>query len=135
MICFVCEDKTEYELRMSDWSSDVCTSDLIGDHRAADDRGAEQPRRRLGPRARALEGQGEDHREHDRVEQADRQRDEAGGRAADGPDIEAQPRGDPGGDRKSEGSGKGGSGRVDLVGLRLSKKKTKTVKAATVNTV
>src|SRR3546814_5848559 len=79
-------------MRISDWSSDVCSSDL--------DRGAEQPRRRLGPRARALEGQGEDHREHDGVEQADRQRDEAGGRAADGHDIEAQHRGDRGGERE-----------------------------------
>src|SRR3546814_3708390 len=27
MICF-CKQKTEYELRISDWSSDVCSSDL-----------------------------------------------------------------------------------------------------------
>src|SRR3546814_9881539 len=26
--CFVCKQKTAYELRISDWSSDVCSSDL-----------------------------------------------------------------------------------------------------------
>src|SRR3546814_10886426 len=26
--CFVCKQKTAYEMRISDWSSDVCSSDL-----------------------------------------------------------------------------------------------------------
>src|SRR3546814_5054123 len=30
---FVFKQKTAYELRISDWSSDVCSSDLFGDHR------------------------------------------------------------------------------------------------------
>src|SRR3546814_15127834 len=32
MWCFVffCKQKTAYEMRMSDWSSDVCSSDLVG---------------------------------------------------------------------------------------------------------
>src|SRR3546814_9882938 len=31
-VCFFCvfKQKTAYELRISDWSSDVCSSDLIG---------------------------------------------------------------------------------------------------------
>src|SRR3546814_19418929 len=34
VLCF-CKQKTAYEVRISDWSSDVCSSDLIGDHAAA----------------------------------------------------------------------------------------------------
>src|SRR3546814_7793552 len=30
MICF-CKQKTAYDLRISDWSSDVCSSDLLAD--------------------------------------------------------------------------------------------------------
>src|SRR3546814_5025591 len=42
---FFCKQKTAYEMRISDWSSDVCSSDLlehrqalVGDQRAVDDR-------------------------------------------------------------------------------------------------
>src|SRR3546814_8035118 len=28
MVCFFFKQKTEYEMRISDWSSDVCSSDL-----------------------------------------------------------------------------------------------------------
>src|SRR3546814_8961467 len=31
MIFFFFKQKTAYEMRISDWSSDVCSSDLIGD--------------------------------------------------------------------------------------------------------
>src|SRR3546814_7854860 len=41
---FCCKQKTAYELRISDWSSDVCSSDL---------------QRRPGDRTRRLEGQAE----------------------------------------------------------------------------
>src|SRR3546814_8814508 len=27
--CFFCKQKTAYEMRISDWSSDVCSSDLV----------------------------------------------------------------------------------------------------------
>src|SRR3546814_8046003 len=27
-VCFFCKQKTAYEMRISDWSSDVCSSDL-----------------------------------------------------------------------------------------------------------
>src|SRR3546814_17547948 len=30
-MCFFFKQKTAYEMRISDWSSDVCSSDLIGD--------------------------------------------------------------------------------------------------------
>src|SRR3546814_2994630 len=29
--CFFCNQKTAYEMRISDWSSDVCSSDLVID--------------------------------------------------------------------------------------------------------
>src|SRR3546814_5247378 len=32
---FVCKQKTAYEMRISDWSSDVCSSDLISAQAAA----------------------------------------------------------------------------------------------------
>src|SRR3546814_10893463 len=38
MCVFFCKQKTAYEMRISDWSSDVCSSDLIAgmdDHRQA----------------------------------------------------------------------------------------------------
>src|SRR3546814_2747357 len=31
--CVVCKQKTAYEMRISDWSSDVCSSDLFGFYR------------------------------------------------------------------------------------------------------
>src|SRR3546814_7827108 len=33
--CFFFKQKTAYEMRISDWSSDVCSSDLILHHRIA----------------------------------------------------------------------------------------------------
>src|SRR3546814_213440 len=30
MFLFFCKQKTAYEMRISDWSSDVCSSDLVG---------------------------------------------------------------------------------------------------------
>src|SRR3546814_9167456 len=34
MFIFFFKQKTAYEMRISDWSSDVCSSDLLGDARA-----------------------------------------------------------------------------------------------------
>src|SRR3546814_14707033 len=31
MCCFLFKQKTAYEMRISDWSSDVCSSDLLGE--------------------------------------------------------------------------------------------------------
>src|SRR3546814_2766296 len=40
---FVYKQKTAYDMRISDWSSDVCSSDLFGEeHRGADDGAAER---------------------------------------------------------------------------------------------
>src|SRR3546814_5016017 len=36
MIFFFFKQKTAYEMRISDWSSDVCSSDLLGDPGHAD---------------------------------------------------------------------------------------------------
>src|SRR3546814_4417071 len=49
-IFFFCKQKTAYERRISDWSSDVCSSDLIGriDHRQPKIRPAIPHRQRRG---------------------------------------------------------------------------------------
>src|SRR3546814_19808105 len=47
---FFCKQKTAYELRISDWNSDVCSSDLIAARRAALGRAHRQHRRRWGGR-------------------------------------------------------------------------------------
>src|SRR3546814_1043765 len=41
-VFFFCKQKTAYEMRISDWSSDVCSSDLNGGVRALLDRGRQQ---------------------------------------------------------------------------------------------
>src|SRR3546814_8903288 len=37
MSCFFCKQKTAYEMRISDWSSDVCSSDLRFAQRSIDE--------------------------------------------------------------------------------------------------
>src|SRR3546814_4366746 len=44
--CF--KQKTAYEMRISDWSSDVCSSDLVGDRVAAGDIIGDGPSTELG---------------------------------------------------------------------------------------
>src|SRR3546814_15598392 len=49
MVFCLCKEKTAYEVRISDWSSDVCSSDLLADHAGRIEPG--EPRdvdRRLG---------------------------------------------------------------------------------------
>src|SRR3546814_10290055 len=41
-IIFIFKQKTAYEMRISDWSSDVCSSDLAAPQDAATDTGAQQ---------------------------------------------------------------------------------------------
>src|SRR3546814_11162681 len=48
LLVFLFKQKTAYEVRISDWSSDVCSSDLLD---GADDLVAENPRARIGPLA------------------------------------------------------------------------------------
>src|SRR3546814_10602136 len=54
-LCFVFKQKTAYEVRISDWSSDVCSSDLTG-------AGVRRRERNLrgGGRSRGLDGGFED---------------------------------------------------------------------------
>src|SRR3546814_20516951 len=63
---FFVKQKTAYEMRISDWSSDVCSSDLPGRRRADLHRGGERP---VQPR-RLLH----DHRPLHRQPRADRRR-------------------------------------------------------------
>src|SRR3546814_7416830 len=42
MLCFFFKQKTAYEMRISDWSSDVCSSDLLGQP-AVEGAGVEAP--------------------------------------------------------------------------------------------
>src|SRR3546814_3665477 len=79
VVFFFFKQKTAYEMRISDWSSDVCSSDLLGaanlvavEHRALDDL-VRTDDRDLGP---------VDHRSRcdaaERAERGDRQRREIG---------------------------------------------------------
>src|SRR3546814_3724692 len=63
MIFFFFKQKTAYEMRISDWSSDVCSSDLLGvdrAYRALFQQDQRRPflerRRRLRRRFRAVQG-------------------------------------------------------------------------------
>src|SRR3546814_17745077 len=112
-VFFFCKQKTAYEMRISDWSPDVCSSELRhGRHRQDDPR----PRRRPRP--------------GDRVEPLRQGRRVSTGRAgrqgrarvpAGHARREARPLDDR--DRKSVASGKSVSVRVDLGGRRIIKKK------------
>src|SRR3546814_13721290 len=113
VLFFFFKQKTAYEMRISDWSSDVCSSDLIAEitrHRIHDRAVAAavaeraQLRREIG---RVLAGKQRKHRCHllavARV----------AGAAGSGLD------------RKSGVWGKSVAGRVDLGGPRIHKKKTR----------
>src|SRR3546814_4565466 len=97
LVFFFFKQKTAYEMRISDWSSDVCSSDLF----PLDQDGG------LGRFAEGLKtGAGE---EIERPQRRGRPRLLEGDR--------------PGGDRKSVVKGKSVSVRVDLGGRRIMKKK------------
>src|SRR3546814_12167345 len=114
VVFFFFKQKTAYEMRISDWSSDVCSSDLapagfVGDgHGSAPDprRIAAQGWRRSGGLHLAVAQPGH------RMRKALHQRFVVGGD-------------DHGGDRKSVVEGKSVSVRVDLGGRRIIKKKQK----------
>src|SRR3546814_7830171 len=46
---FFFKQKTAYEMRISDWSSDVCSSDLKAEHRIGNKAVARQPRHQDSP--------------------------------------------------------------------------------------
>src|SRR3546814_14084592 len=115
---FFFKQKTAYEMRISDWSSDVCSSDLGGPWSARTvcgrRRGRRSPRRR-GCRDRRFAG--------DRVQISARmrRREEWGARSAEHHPGRSIVR-----DRKSVVEGKSVSVRVDLGGRRIIQKKTNT---------
>src|SRR3546814_2449720 len=106
MCVFFFKQKTAYEMRISDWSSDVCSSDLAGLDPVEDERVA------LGFRHPDI-GLGVDF-EIDRAALAKFVADDIAG---------ALPAALVGEDRKSVVSGKSVSVRVDLGGRRIIKKK------------
>src|SRR3546814_8374366 len=118
VVFFFFKQKTAYEMRSSDWSSDVCSSDLfpcVRPSRVGSGAGRSRTRsgmtrtygRRPGGAARAA-GSG--------TRQPPRSRSSGLGRH----DVEV--------DRKSVVSGKSVSVRVDLGGRRFIKKTTTTMK-------
>src|SRR3546814_8054056 len=67
IVCFCFfKHQTAYDVRISDWSSDVCSSDLLDQHRADGYRVIAVERRVVGPEEMRAEQQ----REHQRAEQA-----------------------------------------------------------------
>src|SRR3546814_19820720 len=99
MLVFFFKQKTAYEMRISDWSSDVCSSDLA--ERPAGQRGG------VGPRAVDRPQDRPPARAPQRLPLGDRHGRHAGAR----------------GDRKSVVQGKSVSVRVALGGRRIIKKK------------
>src|SRR3546814_3015605 len=72
VLFFFFKQKTAYEMRISDWSSDVCSSDLQKRHdRPADDRGAHDARSLWRPVAEPFGREAEDRRKHQRIAEAD----------------------------------------------------------------
>src|SRR3546814_10538225 len=56
LVFFFFKQKTAYEMRISDWSSDVCSSDLFAvDRRGKSDAALDQRLQRLRPHRRAFE--------------------------------------------------------------------------------
>src|SRR3546814_7754398 len=98
-ILFV-KQKTAYEMRISDWSSDVCSSDLSASWRSSARSGVVT--RRRTPAGEAVRGRG----------------------AAAEPPLRRETGAHQVGDRKSVVEGKSVSVRVDLGGGRIMTKKT-----------
>src|SRR3546814_15494294 len=126
--------KTSYELRISDWSSDVCSSDLVplrrGDGRQPCGGLGRRPalRQHLGlwrhRRHEPQAGQGDRREDRRHLHRGDRSpRGRRGRESPAGGEEEPAPA-----DRKSVGEGKGGSGRVDSGGGRIMKQKTRIIK-------
>src|SRR3546814_14206572 len=125
-VFFFFKQKTAYEMRISDWSSDVCSSDLI---RAA-------PRRGPSPASGSRRGGG---RVRGRFRTSGRDGTLAGSRrlsrlvALRVPAAAASRQGAArrSGDRKSVVEGKSVSVRVDLGGRRIMKKTKRQYKLST----
>src|SRR3546814_13958464 len=124
-VLFFVKQKTAYEMRISDWSSDVCSSEA-GDERV--DRGDHQMHveHPVGVRAQRLHDGGADRQVGHEMPVHDVDVNPVGAGVGDGADLFAQPR-EVGGpeDRKSVVEGKSGAVGVDLGGRRVLKKKKK----------
>src|SRR3546814_6670206 len=75
VLSFFFKQKTAYELRISDWSSDVCSSDLLQDGRRRARRGRRPPdgARPAGPQDRRCLGDADHHlRQHQLADHHDR---------------------------------------------------------------
>src|SRR3546814_6718137 len=123
--CFFFKQKTAYEMRISDWSSDVCSSDLQDGARAIHGLGiGEHPRIEhddvpivLHTHAGMAE-LGDPHAVESRESAPSWQTETAPARAAVRRHRRPQ-------DRKSDGEGQSVSVRVELGGRRIIKNKTK----------
>src|SRR3546814_5111830 len=119
MLLFFCfKQKTAYEMRISDWSSDVCSSDLL---RRAASAQVDEARRALGQIDRKIA----------KLVSAITDGGPAKALTAAIQKLEAEQDAlqallDSAEDRKSGVSGKSGSVSVDLGGRRIHKKKRKT---------
>src|SRR3546814_14145009 len=119
---FFFKQKTAYEMRISDWSSDVCSSDLVASGASFTVGAARQACRAGVPRGR--QGAAVDARQGGHVRlshRRTRRREDDRYRVHLPVGHQIQP-----GDRKSVVSGKSVSVRVDLGGRRIIKKKKKT---------
>src|SRR3546814_21182143 len=123
MFFFFFKQKTAYEMRISDWSSDVCSSDVNAESTddAEDENGGRHNRRRNSQEHD--EDADQRHIEHDQHSIAD---EHAGNHAPEEMRAVANAPG-PGNhpDRKSVGEGKNVSVRVYLGGSQFLKKKKK----------
>src|SRR3546814_19613245 len=111
MLFFFCKQKTAYEMRISDWSSDVCSSDLMAGldqfgaaEEAGKRPGIQQHADQVDPARHAVDlGQGTAGQQQRHAErQVDREQ-----------PVHAGPREDKG-DRKRGGTGKGVAARLHL---------------------
>src|SRR3546814_11048060 len=102
-------------MRISDWSSDVCSSDLDIDDRAADAHAERAEQKQAAPSAKQRRAVPDEARRRERQQDEDR----------DDPAPERQPdrRHDADRERTRGEQGKRVEGRVELGGRRMSKKK------------
>src|SRR3546814_10929538 len=116
---FFFKQKTAYEWRISDWSSDVCSSDL-GEAQAGGRAGqdAEQPGAGGGGGGEGADGTDDHHALEAEVEDAGLLHNQLAERGE-----EQRRRGTDDGDRKSVVGGRSVSVRVDLGGVCSHKKK------------
>src|SRR3546814_16876536 len=133
MLFFFFKQKTAYEMRISDWSSDVCSSDLHGHHQELRRRSTRMKiaHRGDGPVMKTVPpAKGAFSREAGVDDREERPRpaarDEAGRRGEpareDPGPLRCDPRPFPFPDRKAGVEGKSGSVPVDLGGRRTHKK-------------